>query len=241
MGTDAPLFRVLLAEDDPVSREFLIEALQACGCEASACADGDAALARAQAQAFDLLLLDQHLPGRHGDAVLAALRADPRAASRASPALATSAEPAAHAPQLLRAGFAEVLPKPITLAELLAALRRHGLVTATALDDAEALRACGTPATAARLRRLFADEELPKLAAELAGNPDPQALRPALHRLVAACGFCGAPLLGQACATLQQALANAAGEVAVAQALAGFRQALATTRAALATALQEAG
>lgn len=241
MDTDATRFRVLLAEDDPVSMEFLTEALRACGTDVAACADGDAALALATAQAFDLLVLDHQLPGRNGDAVLRALRADVDAASHATPALATSAEPDAFAATLSRAGFVEILPKPMSLESLRAALLRQGLSAPEepTLDDADAVRTCGSAAAAARLRRLFADEELPKLQAELDRSTDPQALRSTLHRLRASCGFCGAPLLAHASASLHRALTTGAGETEVARTLHGFRRALAMTRAALHATLDD--
>ncbi|MGH8155688.1 MAG: response regulator, partial [Rhodanobacteraceae bacterium] len=68
-------FRVLLAEDDPVSRAFLEDAIRACGGEPEACADGVSALQRARAERWDLLILDHRLPGLDGDKILAALRA----------------------------------------------------------------------------------------------------------------------------------------------------------------------
>lgn len=232
---DAQPCKVLLAEDDPVSREFLVEALQACGAAVTACVDGHAALAAATAQAFDLLILDHQLPGCTGDAVLRALRADRGAASQATPALATSAEHGALVAILSRAGFAEVLAKPLALDALAAALRRHGIPASTSptIDHAAALRSCGSSAVATRLRRLFASEELPRVEAELARAADPQELRPMLHRLHSACGFCGATRLAQAGTALQCALA-AGNDADVGPALLAFRTALATTRATLA-------
>lgn len=235
MDTDATRFRVLLAEDDPVSAEFLTEALRACGADVTACADGNMALQLAATQAFELLVLDQQLPGRNGDAVLHALRANAAAASHAAPALATSAEPGAVTTILSHAGFSGILPKPMSLDDLRGALQRQGLaVPATpTLDDAEAERACGSATVATRLRRLFADEELPRLQAELAHNTDPQTLRATLHRLRASCGFCGAPLLAEASANLQRVLASSAGSPEIASSIEAFRRALALTREAL--------
>lgn len=235
MDTDATRFRVLLAEDDPVSCEFLTDALRACGAGVVACGDGDAALELARARAFDLLVLDHHLPGRNGDVVLRALRADAAAASHATPAVATSAERDSFAVALLRAGFAEVLAKPMSLERLRAVLLRQGLRATgePTLDDDDAARTCGSAAAAARLRRLFADEELPKLQAELDRSVDPQSLRPTLHRLRASCGFCGAPRLAHAGESLHRALTTGASDAEIATALERFREALALTRAAL--------
>ena len=234
-------FRVLLAEDDPVSRAFLAEGIRACGAEPTACDDGDAALRLARAQAFDLLILDHHLPGRNGDAVLAVLRGDSGAASRSAPAIATSAARDAEAAALLQAGFVEVLSKPMALDTLRDALRRYGCTPGSPLDDAGALRACGSTDAVIRLRRLFFEQELPKVQEELDGaDRDPQSLRPLLHRLEASCGFCGARRLASATATLQRALATDVDSPSTRTALQGFRDALAETRASLHAAMERA-
>lgn len=234
-------FRVLLAEDDPVSRAFLAEGVRACGADPTDCDDGDAALRLARAQAFDLLILDHHLPGRNGDAVLAALRGDSGAASRSAPAVATSAARDVEAAALLRAGFVEVLSKPMALETLRDALRRHGCTPGSPLDDAGALRACGSTDAVIRLRRLFFEQELPKVQQELDNAGDsPQSLRPLLHRLEASCGFCGARRLASANATLQRALATDVDSPSTRTALQGFRDALAETRASLHAAMERA-
>lgn len=234
-------FRVLLAEDDPVSRAFLAEGIRACGADLVDCGDGDAALRLARAHVFDLLILDHHLPGRNGDAVLAALRDGCDAASRSAPAVATSAARDAEAAALLQAGFVEVLPKPMALEVLHHALRRHGCITDSPLDDAGALRACGSKDAMIRLRRLFFEQELPRVQEELDNaDGDPQSLRPLLHRLQASCGFCGARKLASATATLQRALATDVDATSTQAALQDFRGALAETRASLHTAMAEA-
>lgn len=235
MDKDAARFRVLLAEDDPVSREFLREAITACGADVVDCADGPAALELARTRRWDLLMLDQHLPALNGDAVLVMLRADPGAASRTTPAIATSAASDAETAPLLRAGFAEALAKPMELETLRGLLQRHGCTRShSPLDDDDALRACGSPDAVARLRRLFAEQELPKVQGELErATRNPQALRPILHRLRASCGFCGAQALAQASAALHRALATGAEGGEVQASLLVFRDALAETRAAL--------
>lgn len=240
MDKDASRFRVLLAEDDPVSRNFLREAIQACGAEVTDCADGARALALARSQHWDLLIFDHQLPVRTGDAVLAALRDDTGAASRITPAIATSAAPDAETARLLGAGFVDVLAKPMTTETLSAALQRHGCTPAgSPLDDDDALRACGSPQAVARLRRLFAEQELPKVQGELDRLAHtPQTLRPILHRLRASCGFCGAQALAQASTALHSALATGAPGSEVQSTLAAFRHALAETRAALHTELE---
>lgn len=234
MHTEGSGFRVLLAEDDPVSQTFLCEAAQACGATVRTCAGGLAALDVARADKWDLLILDQHLPDLDGDVILATLRSEPHAASRATPAIATSAAAETETTTLRRAGFAEVLSKPMSVQTLRETLRRHGCLPDARLDDEDALRACGSAITVMRLRRLFAEQELPKLQDQLdCVGKDLQSLLPALHRLRASCGFCGARTLAEASAALHRAMASStdAGQLEVA--LETFRAGLADTRAVL--------
>lgn len=242
MDTEGTRFRVLLAEDDPVSRAFLHEVGQACGAMVTDCADGHAALALARADQWDLLIFDHHLPGLDGDAVLATLRAEPDAASRATPAVATSADAENATGALQRAGFAEVLSKPMRVQALRAALRRHGCVLDARLDDEGALRACGSPAAVTRLRRLFAEQELPGVQDDLGRvGDDLQSLRPTLHRLRASCGFCGAITLAEASTALHCAIVTRTDAGRIEATLEAFRVALAETRAALHAHLNRSG
>lgn len=232
MDKEAGRYRVLLAEDDPVSQAFLCAAIRASGGEPTACADGPTALAAARAGHWQLLVLDQHLPGIDGDALLAILRADPERTGRI-PAIATTADPDGARAQLLGAGFAEVLPKPLTLETLQAALRRHGC-RPRPLDDDDALRACGSVAVVEHLRRLFAEQELPRVQHEFDQHgSDHAALRATLHRLRASCGFCGAIELADAAAALHATLTKHANGARLDAALEAFAQALRDTRTAL--------
>jgi CheY-like chemotaxis protein len=232
MDKDAARFRVLLAEDDLVSREFLCEAIRACGGEPDACADGQVALARAREGHWNLLILDHHLPGMNGEAVLAALRANPRGAASVPPAIATTAEPDSTRAMLLEAGFAQVLPKPVSLEVLRAALAPVGC-EADPLDDDNALHACGSLSAVERLRRLFAEQELPRIQDEFEQHAEnPQALRPTLHRLLASCGFCGAASLARACSALYDALVSG-DPCRIDAAMQGFAKALHETRETL--------
>lgn len=232
--------RILLAEDDPVSLAFLAEALRGMGFDVSPVANGEAALDAAREQQFDALLLDHRLPGLDGDAAISRLRADASAVSRAAVAVATTAEPdpAVHA-RLRGAGFAGVLIKPLDVARLHEALRELGIDGSeesrgftAALDDEAGLRACGNADALAALRGLFA-RELDALADEWNGlRADAFALASRLHRLRAACGFCGARALQSAAENLSAALREAE-PVRVEESRAEFQLALAATREAL--------
>ncbi len=207
---DCTLPNLLLVEDDPTSAAFLSDAaaqlpaqvhIARCIAEASAaCRD----------QAFDLLLIDAHLPDGNG----ADLLRDLRATGVQVPALAHTAESGSvlHE-QLLASGFRDVLRKPMSLGALHAALRRHlGASHRPVWDDAMALAALGDkPEQVAALRGLFLDE-LPgqrTRIASAASKGDEHAVREELHRLSASCGFVGATELAAAVRTLRAAPVDA--------------------------------
>jgi CheY-like chemotaxis protein len=209
--------QVLLAEDDPVSRQFLVEVLAAAG-EVAAFGDGTAALAAARRRPFDLLLLDQRLPDMNGRELLARLRSDAAAASRHARAIVLSAGLEHDEAVMLRAvGFADALPKPVDAARLLACVRgeqgyRSAVARADAapvLDDTAALTAlAGNPNALVQLRSLLR-AELPQqldLIRHAFGRRDAAALGAVLHRLRASCGFCGAAALAGAASALEAAI-----------------------------------
>lgn len=206
-----PRPRVLVADDNPLSLRFLADALAALDVDCACAADGGQALAQACEDRFDLLMLDLNMPQLDGAQVLARLRGAPGPCAD-TPALATTAQmDAARADEWRRAGFAEVLAKPLGIAELRAALARRlpgwgGTAAPALLDDAQALTAAaGDAAIVAALRRLFVAElaSLPSELAALAADIDLAGLRERLHRLDASAGFCGAPQLQHAIAALR--------------------------------------
>lgn len=210
---------ILLVEDDPVSRAFLEAATAALPATVASAGDAASASALAKASAFDLWLIDAHLPDATGAELLARLRE----AGFAAPALAHTASRDADAHAALReAGFAGVISKPIDAASWQAALRRAlridpgaHVADATAgrygerplWDDAAALAALNDNREhVSALRKLFLDE-LPGVRARIV---DPAARGDALHRLRASCGFVGAARLDAAVRTLQESETEAA-------------------------------
>ena len=203
--------RILVADDNPVSLRFFADALDALGFDCTLAPEGGRALAEADANPFDALLLDVHMPMYGGVEVLARVRAG---ASRSAIAIATSAETnAAKVAALREVGFVDVLAKPISIEALRSALARHLPSASDApvavLDDAQALNAAGGDAAiVAALRGLFAAEldELPAEIASFSARGDVDGLRDRLHRLNASAGFCGAPALSAAISRLRAVL-----------------------------------
>lgn len=61
--------RILIVDDDDGVRLVIREVLAAKGCILEEARDGDEALAKVVASKFDLVLLDQHMPGTSGPEV----------------------------------------------------------------------------------------------------------------------------------------------------------------------------
>lgn len=225
-----PLPRVLLVEDDPVGRAFLVGALQELPVVLVAAADCAAALAASAGRTWSLALLDLNLPDGDGPGLLARLRD----AGRVVAAVALTADPEAALDATLRgAGFDAVVHKPLAAAALrrLVAERTgiaHTPAAAQAIaepdppaaaardaadpldwDDQAALAAAGGNAGIVDALRGLLRSDLPGqchavCAAVAEGDGD--AARAVLHRMRAACGFCGAASLARAVATLDGAL-----------------------------------
>ncbi len=68
--------RILIADDEPGLREFMIDSLELEGHDVTAAADGVEALARLEDRAFDLVITDLNMPGANGMDVVRTLRAE---------------------------------------------------------------------------------------------------------------------------------------------------------------------
>ena len=112
--------RILLVEDDPSIVIGLRMNLEREGYQLELAEDGDAALERIREGEFDLVLLDVMLPRRNGYEVLNALRME----GNVTPVLMLSARSAEMDKVMgLDLGADDYIPKPFSVAELLARVR----------------------------------------------------------------------------------------------------------------------
>jgi CheY-like chemotaxis protein len=215
--TDHRHLHALLVEDDPVSAAFLEAALARVPMRVDVARDCANAHRLATSGAHDAWIVDANLPDGRGDALLRGLRAQ----GLSTPAIAhTAAREACEHERLMAAGFLEVLVKPLSASEVVAAVRMAlGLDAAvqrprtsdggTPLwDDASALDALlGRRADLDALRALFRPEldAVQASVRDAIDAGDAAALRGLLHRLRASCGFVGAARLGEAAARLSVA------------------------------------
>ena len=111
---------MLVAEDDALLREILYDGLTDQGFAGEAAADGQDALERFRACGpFDVLLLDEEMPGMTGRAFLAQIRSE----GHQVPALMISGNLHLDSEECAALGIGPVLRKPISFEDLAIALR----------------------------------------------------------------------------------------------------------------------
>lgn len=111
---------ILIAEDDPLIARFLAEGLEGEGHRAHVLADGEAALAEARRDRWDLILLDWLLPGRDGPSICRALRAE---GQRTPVIMLTARDAVLDRVEGLDSGADDYLTKPFAFDELFARMR----------------------------------------------------------------------------------------------------------------------
>ncbi|APR34077.1 response regulator [Paraburkholderia sp. SOS3] len=119
------MIRHILAIDDSAAmREILRATLTTAGYDVTVAKDGDEGLEHALAMAFDLVLTDQHMPGKTGVDLIAELRANP--AYEATPILLLTTESGEPFKEAARAagatGWIEKPLDPDMLTELVSTL-----------------------------------------------------------------------------------------------------------------------
>lgn len=119
--------KLLVAEDNATNRKILSLMLDPAGVQITFAGNGAEACALAQAQDFDLILMDISMPVMDGFTALAEIRRRSRASGRDVPRViaVTANVMAAQIADYRAAGFADILPKPIRRAALRESLLRQ--------------------------------------------------------------------------------------------------------------------
>lgn len=117
--------RVLMADDAAANRELVSAILRNLGLEIDAVADGAEAVHAVHSGAYDLVLMDVHMPVMDGLRATREIRRMQAGTGRRTPILALTANvQAEQVARCLEAGMDGHLAKPIQIAELAAALTR---------------------------------------------------------------------------------------------------------------------
>ena len=146
-----PSLRILVGEDNELNATLLRELLDRRRHRAQFATDGRAVLALAKTGAFDLLLLDLHMPEMDGFEVARAIRAGELETNRHLPIIALTARSTSRDRELcLAAGMDEFVPKPFeanwlwaTVDRLIAAFPPERATRWSVLDPAAIVRAGG--------------------------------------------------------------------------------------------------
>jgi CheY-like chemotaxis protein len=117
--------RVLMADDAAANRELVSAILRNLGLEVDVVADGAEAVHAVQSGAYDLVLMDVHMPVMDGLTATQEIRRMQAGTGRRTPILALTANvQAEQAARCLEAGMDGHLAKPVQIAELASALTR---------------------------------------------------------------------------------------------------------------------
>ena len=130
--------RILIADDDPGTREFLTAMVEGLGHEAVAVPDGVAALAAIAERPPDLVLSDVSMPGLNGFELCRRLKADPR--TRLIPVVLITGIGEEFKVQAIEAGADDFFTKPFTPADLRVRIR-VALRTKAFTDELESAEA----------------------------------------------------------------------------------------------------
>jgi CheY-like chemotaxis protein len=113
---------ILVADDHPVNRSMLQMLLGALGHAVDVVEDGAQACAMTDIKAYDLVLMDLHMPVMDGLQAISAIRARPRTSPRL--VVVTADHSAESRDECLAAGADAVETKPLDLAKITAILAR---------------------------------------------------------------------------------------------------------------------
>lgn len=113
---DAYDFRVLVVEDNPSNRLFLVRVLGGSGFDVSAAEDGERAVALARQRRYDLILMDVEMPNMDGVTATSIIRSSRPLLDGTSPSVPIIGISARNAPsdrsRFAAAGMTAFLPKP---------------------------------------------------------------------------------------------------------------------------------
>ncbi|UEX76525.1 ATP-binding protein [Spiribacter halobius] len=204
---------VLVVDDHAVNRKLVTTIARQLGARVAEAADGRQAVDACARERFDVVFMDIQMPGMSGEAAAVEIRrrhgtAAPRLVALTANALRGERE------RLLAAGMDGCLIKPVTTAEVAAALGRSGADEAADIRlDAlrEALQA-ELPAHQQALRAAYRSGDHERLAAEC-------------HRLLGAARSCRLATLGAACERAERAV-RAEDRVAIPGAIAAVQAAI---------------
>ncbi|MDP3086397.1 MAG: response regulator, partial [Rubrivivax sp.] len=147
LRAEGQTLKVVVAEDHPVNSQYMAALLESLGHQAKFTANGEEAVQAVREHAFDIVLMDLHMPVLDGVGATRAIRAlaDRKAATVPIVALTADAFPETR-DRCLVAGMNDFLTKPVSPQKLASSLRRLFGASAAAEPMLPARRPSGTEA-----------------------------------------------------------------------------------------------
>ncbi len=188
--------RVLLVEDDEISRICLRALLLQLGFEAIEAENGKQAVSCWQTQLLDLVLLDLHLPDDDGEDVLSRMLKTPTPARPMPPIIAVTTQVTPeYTDHLIQAGFTDYVLKPVThemlTMKIIHWLKPHNQVLELSRLITRHLQQHASLGVTL-VRKLLADlpQQLDEIDSALRAGRKEEAVR-IIHKLNGAAGFLG--------------------------------------------------
>lgn len=206
------LRRLLVAEDNPVSRMIAVGLAEKLGLLAEGAADGEQLLRMLAARRYDLVLMDCEMPRLDGYAACRLLREREAGRCRTPVVALTAADGEDEREACRAAGMDDFLPKPLSLPALQALLARWVPMTDGAADmplEADALEdvARRFGERYPELATLYLDDAPARIAAlgRAVAAADCAAAARLAHAFSGSCASIGARGLSAQCRQLEQA------------------------------------
>ena len=207
--------RILLADDNSVSRKVAVRMLTHLGYQVETVSNGPDALRAAERGLYDLVLLDTELPEMDGYAVARGIRILPHEVARQVPVIALTSG-STHDDRELReaAGINDYIAKPLRVRPVAAVIGRWdnagGPIAPPMSIDRDLLHSClsvfgdQNPTVLQELLDLFLGSTPPRLSEmrEALGRGDAKAVRELAHGVLGSSAQVGATSMAQTCASI---------------------------------------
>ena len=204
--------RILLVEDNAVNKKVALAQLRALGYSATVAGDGFEALRALNQTAFDVVLMDCHMPGMDGYEAAAAIRQRDGPQKHTWIIAMTADAMEGDRERCLAVGMDDYVSKPVRTDDLAAVLDRARNAAVAPIDVQNLERLRSLPGengenTLHALIRLFLVDTPSTVAAlhDALKRADAAALTVAAHSLKGSSGFFGARRLQELCAQIEKA------------------------------------
>ena len=120
-----PIKKILIVDDSPTDRQFLLETLSKQGYQCVTAENGDEAISKAHSERPDLILMDVVMPGTNGYQLTRTITRDPRYAD-VPVIMCTSKGQETDRVWGLRQGARDYVVKPVDAEDLMAKIKALG-------------------------------------------------------------------------------------------------------------------